>query len=141
MQCQGVGGPCWSFQPTEHLPLAGVWGPSRLQDNIQGHRRKSVPPTRSRHFHQCLQEGMAGVSCSLIQSPLPNSVTLDINLFLKGSLNSATILLEVLDRFLSLSWLQFPHLQQGMSNIYVASLLGLAPGRKEMLCMKILNKK
>lgn len=68
-------------------------------------------------------------------------MTLGTNLFLKESPNSATIFLEALDKSLSLSWLQGPHLQKDMGNTCATNLLGLVHGPNEMLCIEILSKK
>lgn len=37
--------PAWCFQPSEHLTLPGVCRSSRIENNVQGHLGKGIPPT------------------------------------------------------------------------------------------------
>ena len=132
-----------SLQPSEHLTLSGVWGSSRIQDDTPGQLGKGGPAKeKPAIFTSASRKGWAGFSAGFfLQNPSPNSVTLGINLFLKERPSSATILLEALEKSLSLSWLQGPHLRREMGHICAANLLGSVHGPNELFCVRILHKK
>lgn len=132
-----------SPQPSEHLTLSGVWGSSRIQDNTPGQLGRGGPAKeKPAIFTSASRKGWAGFSTGFfLQNPSPNSGTLGINLFLKERPSSATILLEALEKSLSLSRLQGPYLWREMGHIWAANLLGLVHGPNEMFCVQILHKK
>ena len=84
---------------------------------------------------------MGWIFCPFLQNPSPNSVTIGINLFLKERPGSVTILLEALEKSLSLSWPQGPPLRREMGHVCAASLLASVHGPNETFCIKIFRKK
>ena len=115
-----------------------------IQDSGQHSRtvRKGWPcKGEAGYLYQSLQEGMGWIFCPFLQNPSPNSVTIGINLFLKERPGSVTILLEALEKSLSLSWPQGPPLRREMGHVCAASLLASVHGPNETFCIKIFRKK
>ena len=145
MECQGEReghagkNPAWSFQPSEYLTLPGAWGSSRIQDKIQGHLGKGIPPAGKPAIFTSASN-RDSLSFPLLHSELAAILSDRGNYSItKRKSQLCHYFAGGLRQVPQSSLAPISSLQRRMSTICAANLevLGLVRGPHEMLCMKI----